>query len=649
MKIPSSELLSGLREDKDSGAATLREAVQDPKNRRQFIDDCSELLGAEKDLVRLTAVWALGPENVAATERLQTWRAVLGDDDAAPPLRASAMSLVVSLDEPSEDLFRLTTVFVEVLLETGSLRKAFDVAADAFAERRRLFRKPRRMGQQPSTRGANSIRGDRLLEMKPYCYRSCIRPVFEALARHAKSKAELAAWLVEGAKLWSVERESALKGLVELDLVDESISELVRSVERSSSKDSGATLASVLGIAKNDGRLYRQLLAQLSDRPRACERLGHRILNAKIGSLILGPWPKAFNGLDALAQEELWERTEASEPLVALLAWLALVGAGARSSRSRAVLCRLLAVKWQRRAGELLINAAVHHRMYDEQVMAAASGREFAKALVFNGRHHGEELIAVDGEDVWRMPAARIGAWRWVGDYVVAPFQRIRTLVPASEWCNDADEVGVLRLSLKPAPTLEVFSLPVSLPIQNNGVNLAKRQVSVDLVHRGELLMSVKSPFSGSGWGTRNYLFSFEPHDALWHRWFVKDGRLVATALTESSESEIESLCYGEAIVWDDAGEPRLTVDGTHYHLDDWQRTKEVEDALVRQRRAREAATHPKESKASKKLVAKAQAVAGDLRLREAQAWALDEACTLAICQFGSYREPELALLYLVR
>jgi hypothetical protein len=172
--------------------------------------------------------------------------------------------------------------------------------------------------------------------------------------------------------------------------------------------------------------------------------------------------------------------------------------------------------------------------------------------------------------------------WR-MGESLVVFYHRILTRVPPSRWSNDEDEMGAMVISRDPGVPPECVPLPMAFPIRSNGANRAKRKLTAECVVDGEIFVTVECPFSDErGWGTENYLWSFRPPDG-WRSWARgAEGLVAATA-----GAEAQSVCYGELMVWRQAGVLHHAIDGTRYHLDDWTVTDEVAQASAARREAR--------------------------------------------------------------
>ena len=178
------------------------------------------------------------------------------------------------------------------------------------------------------------------------------------------------------------------------------------------------------------------------------------------------------------------------------------------------------------------------------------------------------------------------------GDDVWVAWRRILRGVPDSEWSTEEEEAGVARLRLGSEPEVTPFPLPVRLPARPTGAAGSRRSWSIHARTQDGLHLVLATPFSdGRGWGTENRLLCFSPEDGTWHAW---QGELRSELRREPldpeaalGEADVPSLSYGELLAWnDEQGTLRLAVDGTPYHLDDWEHAPETVEAHAARRAA---------------------------------------------------------------
>jgi hypothetical protein len=155
-------------------------------------------------------------------------------------------------------------------------------------------------------------------------------------------------------------------------------------------------------------------------------------------------------------------------------------------------------------------------------------------------------------------------------------WHRLLKRSPGSQWRTDVDEFGVGAVDVA-SGALETWRLPVAFPAQATGASGAKRAFRLEFDMEGALLCVLQDPFADRrGWGSDNYLYVIQ--DGAWER-FV-GGKRVPLVPAEREDPAF-SACFGEAIVWKENGGVRVIPNGTPYHLDDWEHTKEVSEALA--------------------------------------------------------------------
>ncbi|HEY9723166.1 MAG TPA: HEAT repeat domain-containing protein [Oscillatoriaceae cyanobacterium] len=161
-----------------------------------------------------------------------------------------------------------------------------------------------------------------------------------------------------------------------------------------------------------------------------------------------------------------------------------------------------------------------------------------------------------------------------------------------SAWQTDEDAFGIAVFDPATA-RLNEHSLPLEFPIRHTGAAGARRTFRLEFELDGKLLFSLNSPFSDQrGWGDDNFLYLFDPQAARWSR--LGSSRFSSTPveqpLVAGPEDSVHSCSYGELVLWKDAdGGLKVAVDGTPYHLDDWELAPQTAEALACARQFREA------------------------------------------------------------
>ena len=176
-------------------------------------------------------------------------------------------------------------------------------------------------------------------------------------------------------------------------------------------------------------------------------------------------------------------------------------------------------------------------------------------------------------------------------------WKQILQASPEDEWSTDEEQLGLAALHV-PTQQLELSALPCSLPARPTGANGAKRYLSLEAVLGTELVCRLERPFSDdTGWGTRNFLFSFEPRSQAWFQFLPSRSKgapiPVRAPVDDQAESPERAISGGELLVWAEEGrELSLYNDYTPYFLDDYEVAPEVQDAKARRRRAQQAQQH---------------------------------------------------------
>jgi HEAT repeat protein len=176
-------------------------------------------------------------------------------------------------------------------------------------------------------------------------------------------------------------------------------------------------------------------------------------------------------------------------------------------------------------------------------------------------------------------------------------WKQILQAAPEGEWSTDEEKLGLAALHL-PTQQLELSTLPCTLPMRPTGANGAKRRLSLEALLGGELVCLLERPFADdTGWGTRNFLFSFEPGARAWFQLLPSRGggspAPVRPPVDDQAEARERAISGGELLAWtEDGRELSLYSDYTPYFLDDYEVAPEVQDAIARRRRAQQAQQH---------------------------------------------------------
>jgi HEAT repeat protein len=176
-------------------------------------------------------------------------------------------------------------------------------------------------------------------------------------------------------------------------------------------------------------------------------------------------------------------------------------------------------------------------------------------------------------------------------------WKQILQAAPEGEWSTDKETLGVAALHL-PTRQLELSALPCELPARPTGANGAKRSLSLEATLGKALVCRLERPFADdTGWGTRNFLFSFEPDARAWFQFLPSRGGgnpvPVRPPVDDQAEARERAISGGELLVWAEEGrELTLFSDYTPYFLDDYEVAPEVQDAIARRRRVHEAQQH---------------------------------------------------------
>lgn len=176
-------------------------------------------------------------------------------------------------------------------------------------------------------------------------------------------------------------------------------------------------------------------------------------------------------------------------------------------------------------------------------------------------------------------------------------WKQILQASPEGKWRTDEDKLGLAALHV-PTQQLELSDLPCALPVRPTGANGAKRFMSLEAVLNRELVCRLERPFADeTGWGTRNFLFSFEPRSRAWFQFLPSKGKgapvPVRPPVDDQAESPERAISGGELLVWtEEERELSLFSDYTPYFLDDYEVAPEVLDASARRRRAQQAQQH---------------------------------------------------------
>ncbi len=141
-----------------------------------------------------------------------------------------------------------------------------------------------------------------------------------------------------------------------------------------------------------------------------------------------------------------------------------------------------------------------------------------------------------------------------------------------SDWKTNEDEFG-LAVYARNSKTVEKIKFPANFPSVSSGANGARRKIRpvAILGELNHLLFLIVTPFSDErGWGTENYLFSFEIETRTWHQWTKPESAdyLIRTAF--SSGEKLVSIAFAEVKasigLWDKIV---FKNDLTPYHIED--------------------------------------------------------------------------------
>ncbi len=609
-------LVRGREDERAAALRLLRSAREHPDQARRAEELILPCLASEYPAVRHAVSLALGPDGLDADHlRPDLLRSLArGEGDAGR--RAATAQLLVALGDTSEAFTGFLASFLEEHLLSGKAARAFDAAAKAL--RAALDGEPGHP-DGPATVGRIPLRGAKDLGCKPYDYRALLTTAMEGLHRAAEERPYAVAWLFEALKLWaSHEREVARDLLLSLDLEPETLAAGVSEVARYGSTarhaDAPEVFRTLLEAGARDARWFVVLLDALRDLPEAAAALAEGILGRELGNPVRGSYPEwVADPAPALLRrlrEELEDAAGQGCPVRRTLAARVLAGVPAEAGRVRVALLDLVAdADLHPTLAELAARVLLATGAVDEEVRETVEGRlarpkkgrsraaEVLTAVLRNcelagarqeprvaGRGAGG--VAVTVPFLLQRPLVRIG------DALYLAYRRILRRVPDSEWSTEEEEAGVARLRLDPDPELTPFPLPVRLSARPTGGSGVRRSFGIHARADGDLHLVLTTPFSdGRGWGSENRLLAFRPEDGTWRAWH---GELRGETHREPldpeatlDEADVPSLSYGELLAWDDEqGELRLAVDGTPYHLDDWEHHPDTVEAHAARRAA---------------------------------------------------------------
>ena len=561
-------------------------------------------LQSQDKVVRRGAVQALGPDGLSASYLRRDLLGALARREGQGGCHAATARLLYLLGETSEQFVIFLARFLEEHLWTGSARKAFRRAAAALLLARE--RGSTELGQ-PSTLGKSSLRGADCLGCNPYDYRGLIHTAMQGLARAAKDHPVAVTWLFEALKLWgSGERDVALDLLLSLDLqvatVASGVAEVVRFSSVSRHRDAAKLFRTLVEAGARDARWLVALLDALDAHPTGAERLPDGVIGYELATPLNGRYPEWVTSLSPSVRSRLLVALDRGSPASRTLAVQVLAADPEEAGPVRIALLRLIREKdlhprlLEMAALTLLATGATDKQVRDvaERALACSRGRrrkvdEVLAAIIENCDRRlasrETQVVARDGGRLLvALPFRVSGPQVIVGDALYVAYQRIHRAVPASAWMTNEEEAGVVRI--RPCGEVTLLPLPVVLPARSTGGAGARREIGIQACIGEKLFLVLTTPFSDQGgWGNQNRIFSFHANDSSWEHWSGEvRGPLQHEPLDSASprpEADLPSLSYGELIAWtDEEGALRLAVDGTPYHLDDWNRSPAVEQAF---------------------------------------------------------------------
>ena len=565
-----------------------QQAAREPKARSALIEASFGLLvGADSDLrgssLLDASVWTLSPKSLDARELADRLPTIALDKGASDAARVGSMALLLAFDDGSVASLEFACTYVEQLLTSGKCKKAFRKAAKAYA-------KPNgKLPDAPATQGAKTLKGSRDLDFNPYCHRRTMQDVVGLLARAAAKDRKVVPWLFEGGKLWSTEGAVALRAVRDSapsdDELRDGFAELVRYCAVKPSRDRAKLVRRALEVGGKEPRWLALLLLEVEQRKKLCDALAERLISV----------PQFAPAEDASGDP--WRRRVgeiadgAKHPAVRAISFAA---AGGSEATAAAVIETMPSDLVDVVTGRVIRARAFAPRIaraVDKALLAfegRAKHRQDLVALAWNCRQQGKQLRA----DF--LPGARVSP-PWLADgELVAFYHRIRTMALPSNWANDEDEFGAIVLS----DPLRLVPIPSPFPMLPNGANLAKRELQVECVLDGEVVLTLQCPFSRDrSWGTENFIWSFRPSEG-WRSWVRMEGELAPAA----DGAQAESVSFGDLLLWRQGDRLRFAIDGTPYHLDDWTHTDDVKQALLARRQARESYTEQPKGKRRRKV-----------------------------------------------
>ena len=503
--------------------------------------------------------------------------------DAAARVRA----LQEIVDEPKSDraLHALLTTFVEALLERASTEKALAAAGDAY-----FADEAPELGERPGTHGKGALSGTKDLDFSPYELRRSIAVVADALGREARKERRLLLWLFECLKLWANhERGVAFQALLQAEPTDDEIAAGVKELCRYALATGYGEALETVACRCREKRFAMPLLAELTASPEG----GDAMVETELRNPITAETPEWLSELstdEAATIDAAIRSRSATARAVALT--LVARNAAYRETAARAA-ARMMREKPKKR-GRAVSRAArvvLATGLVDDHVAEAAraalekAGRreqELLQAVLatHEWNHAGDVKVTSEGGfTLFELPFSIDYHLAALNDGIYAAFNEPRIVTAGGDWLTNDECVGLVRIGYE-GEALSRIELPVELPAVPSGGNGAKRDFDIDAVVDGAAILRLESPFSDSeSWGKRNFLFAYRTATGSF-----------STLDSEQKESPLERrvavsdlplISHGELIVWQRAdGSLTWEVDGTPYHLDDWEHTPEVRRAL---------------------------------------------------------------------
>lgn len=509
-----------------------------------------------------------------------------------PPAKQVAALRTVCAAGDGPELERLLVTFIDRVVATGHLADALAAAVAASRDAT-----PYTLPKAPATRGDFKIKGPHELDLRIYALRDAIPPVLAALARRARARPALVAWLFEACKLYACERGAALECIDNADPGEAVFTAGCAELARHAAKVRDPGL-----------EVLRDALEHWGDHPARCTLLlaaiaAHRRLDDALGRDLygeeLGPlgdpspaWTTALR--DPALRERLVTWATDAGTAVRRLALHALTRAGLESD----VLHPLVVAALRAPAQVAGVAAEIaQHREFqgDELVSAARTARRKARdpdlrdaldALIAAHHARATPLLARPcGPGLLVECPDLLSDVAWLSGQAIAAYRRVLVQASGGAWRTDRDEFGVV--VVRPDGGVTRHPLPVAFPVQRTGASGARREIHIPTAVAGRIVLVISSPFSDEeGWGNRNYLLAFDPQGGTWWQYRGRKS-LTLEPLAAADEHDLPRASYAEAIVYAaHADTLAVDVDDTPYHLDDVDPGEHVHAARRRQRKA---------------------------------------------------------------